>query len=431
MSRKRETTKLLDSKPLKCFFVQAGFGTAFTCLTGGTFLSGFAIFMGAGDLLVNYLSVIINICGILVLRFSAFFERFPSRKKLTIVLTALSKLMTLFIVAIPALAEGRARLVLFIPATIVAFTLQAQTTVVLNQWLLEFMDSRKSGRYISLRQTLTVIVTVIFPLVGGFWMDYMEEKKYIGFVFLFVVAGFMGLCEVLILLRTPDGKPYVSADRKFRLRDAVKIPLKDKKFAAFVCYITLFYLLLYISDSNTANYMLKYLEMPYKTVTALSMIMSLPQILLVNIWGRISDRWGHDIVLRTSIWFFVGETLFMSMVAPTTWHVFIPAAFFMSAIGNAGFVISVFNRRYQLMPGENRILYDNFFTAAVGVGFILGPMIGEAVQAGVRTSTVLMGSMVFADIRLRYFIAAAGILLLQIISLLRSHYRKQSEGTNF
>lgn len=41
-----------------CFFIQAGFGTAFTYLTSGVFLSGLAILMGAGDILVSYLSVI-------------------------------------------------------------------------------------------------------------------------------------------------------------------------------------------------------------------------------------------------------------------------------------------------------------------------------------------------------------------------------------
>lgn len=37
---KETKTKILDSKPLTCFFIQTGFGTAFTYLTSGVFLSG-------------------------------------------------------------------------------------------------------------------------------------------------------------------------------------------------------------------------------------------------------------------------------------------------------------------------------------------------------------------------------------------------------
>lgn len=146
MSVKWDREKVLDSRPRFCFFLQSAFGTAFTYLTSGVFLSGLAILMGAGDVPVSYLSVVVSICGVLILFFAPFLQRFQSRKRLTIVLTVLSKLATLFIIGIPVLVSGRMQLVLFIPAVITAFTLQAQTTVVLYQWMMEFIDEKKSGR---------------------------------------------------------------------------------------------------------------------------------------------------------------------------------------------------------------------------------------------------------------------------------------------
>lgn len=47
--------KILDTGPRICFFVQTAFGTAFSYLTSGVFLSGLALLMGAGDVLVSYL----------------------------------------------------------------------------------------------------------------------------------------------------------------------------------------------------------------------------------------------------------------------------------------------------------------------------------------------------------------------------------------
>ncbi len=61
--KKQISDRLLDSKPAKLFFAQIAFGQAFTCLTSGVFLSGLAILLGAGDVLVSYLSVITHICG--------------------------------------------------------------------------------------------------------------------------------------------------------------------------------------------------------------------------------------------------------------------------------------------------------------------------------------------------------------------------------
>ena len=360
-------------------FLQTAFGTSFAYLTSGVFLSGFALSIGAGDVLVSYLSVIVNICGVLILAFAAYLERFQSRKKLTVILTILSRTATLFIIVIPVAVPGQMRIGVFVFMVVLAFTLQAQTTVVLNQWMMGFMDEKKSGRYISLRQTLTLGVTVILSVAGGFWMDFMKGE-YLGFAVLFAAAAVMSVCEIILLLRTPDSAPYRPLKNVCRLGDALKVPLGDRRFMGFVVYILAFYLLLNISDSFTMVYMMKYLALPYKTVTAMYMIISLPQIVLLGFWGRVSDKRGHEFVLKTSIWLFAGETLFMSFAGPKNCLLFIPIAFLTSSVGNAGFVVAVFNRRYELMPRDNRIMYDNFYTAVIGAGFILGPMIGGAVK---------------------------------------------------
>ena len=66
------------------------------------------------------------------------------------------------------------------------------------------------------------------------------------------------------------------------------------------------------------------------------------------------------------------------------------------------------------MPNENRIAYDNFYTAAIGAGFILGPMLGGLIKGGLETNTALTNAVPFAGIRLLYLVSTAGILLLQL-----------------
>ncbi len=408
-----------EPTPLSCFTAQAGFGTAFTYLTSGVYLTGLAILMGAGDVLVSYLSIILNLCGVLILFCSAFLERFTSRKRLTVGLTILSRLATLLIVVIPAVVPRGLQLAVLVPTVVVAFTLQAQTTVVLNQWMLGFVDEDRSGRYISLRQTLTLAVTTVLALAGGWWMDRMKARQYLGFAVLFGVAAVMGLCEVVLLARTPEGEPYRAAGRGCRLGELVLVPLKDRRFLGFVGYIFTFYLLLYISDSYTMVYLMRYLALPYQTVTALYMIISLPQVLLLGAWGRLSDRRGHRFALTASIWLFAGETLFVGLASERTWMWCIPIAFSISSVANSGFAVAVFNRRYELMPRENRIVYDNFYTAAVGLAFLLGPMAGGGVKGLLESSPAVLAAVPMGGIRLLYPISTVGILALQIVHLRR------------
>ena len=53
-------------------------------------------------------------------------------------------------------------------------------------------------------------------------------------------------------------------------------------------------------------------------------------------------------------------------------------------------------------------------TAAVGLAFILGPMIGGAVKGLIEASPLLTQAVPLAGIRLLYPISAVGILLLQV-----------------
>lgn len=114
----------------------------------------------------------------------------------------------------------------------------------------------------------------------------------------------------------------------------------------------------------------------------------------------------------------------MSFSSPNSWYIFIPLAFLISSIANAGFIISVFNRRYELMLEDNRIVYDNFFTGAIGFGFILGPMIGGFIKSSVEKSSFVMNTLEYANIRILYIISTIGILLLQVIYLLTQSKRK-------
>jgi len=184
----------------------------------------------------------------------------------------------------------------------------------------------------------------------------------------------------------------------------------------FVAYIVAFYVILCTASGLTVAYFLRYLEMPYKTATSLFLIISLLQIVFIGIWGRINGKKGYAFALRAAIWFFIGENLFIGLSGRSSYIIFIPVSFTISAFANGGFNLSLFNRKYELIPEDKRVLYDSFFTAAVGIGFILGPLTGNALKTLLESSDTVSGLMPFAGIRLVYFAVAAGLLLLQIFS---------------
>lgn len=160
-----------EEKTSKAFHIQVLFGTAFIYLTGGVFLSGLAMYMDASDLLVSYISMMTCICGVSILFFSGIIGRFHSFKKITIALMLVSKLATLSLVLIPILVPRNVQIAVFIVLMLIAFTLQAQTTVVLNNWMVTFVDEKKAANTLPKGKPLCFSLLLPFPLeAGGFWM---------------------------------------------------------------------------------------------------------------------------------------------------------------------------------------------------------------------------------------------------------------------
>lgn len=373
--------------------------------------------MGAGDVLVSYISIITNVCGIFVLLFAARLERARSQKKLTIGLAVLSRLFTLSVVLIPLFANKQSQLFFFVPIILIAFTLQGLTVVTLNNWLAFYTPDEKRGRYISLRQTISLIVSVVFSLLAGRFLD-ASTNQYYGFVALFSVALIMSAAEVAVLLRIDDTCIVTHTAQKQKAKDVLAAAFKNKDFLLYIVRVSLFYLFLYVSDSFTFVFMFRYLELPYTTITILNMLITLPQVFLLGFWGKISDKCGHKFVLNLSIWIFAGETFFLFLTSQSNWMLFIPLAFLIASVANSGFVISVFNRRYQIIPANGRMFYDSFFNATIGIAFIVGPFLGGVLRSAILAVTGGSSSMQFVDIRLLYAISTIGILALQGVFLL-------------
>jgi MFS family permease len=396
------------------FQMQIAFATAFNVLTSGVFLSGLAAMMGAGDVLIGYISIITNVCGALIIFFAPFIERFKSRKTVTLFLTVLSKITTVLIVFIPITVPKGLQLFFFVPLIVIAFSLQAQTLVSLNNWLVYFVEEEKRGRYISLRMTVQFIITVLLSIAAGRFIDSMEGT-YSAFAILFGTAFLLALFEILTLIQIDDVQVSQDIKKTYTLKDSFLIPFQNKDFMGFVVYISLFYFLLYIAGSFNIVYMLKYLKLSYTEITLIEQLcMSLPMVFLFFLWGKASDKRGHTFVLHTCIWFFALELLFFMLASTETARIFLPIAFFFAAIANAGFNISMFNRRYELIPKEGRIIHDNFFHAAIGISLLLGPITGGTIKNIIAESGIVLGIQ-FGEFRALYALSFIGILLLQLL----------------
>jgi len=424
----REDRDLLDNsfkRSQDYFIIQVIFATAFTIFTGGIFLTGFGVYLGVNDMLVGYLGLLPNICGIFLIGCGSILERFHNRKILVITLSLVSKSLICSIVLIPLLVSKNMQVYALIISVVIALTLQALSGIALNNWLISVVPDKIRGRYFSIRQTFSLIINIILSLAAGRFMDVMVNK-FTGFLILFGLGMAMTIIEMFIFTKIKDQVPQKISERNFKFIDVLRLPLANKEFIRYIVYISVFFLILYISDSFTMVYMIRYLKLPYTSIIMMQMLMSVPQIFLLRVWGKISDKRGHHYILAASIWFFAGETLFLGLTNMKNVFIFIPIAFIFAAIANSGFIIGAFNRRYAIIPEKGRIIYDGFYNAITGVTFIAGPFIGGLIKSFLALNPFIQRYIIFGELRILYFSSTIGIIILQIVET-RRKVRKQFE----
>ena len=145
------------------FIIQVILANAFAILTGGEFLSGFAIYLGASDDLVGYIPLIGGISGISLIFFGVLMERFTRRRKLVLVLNSIIKPLLVSIILIPLLIPKPAQVLVLFILLFAVYILNAFLGLAVNSWFVKAIPIKLRGRYFSIRQIYAVLVMVWSP----------------------------------------------------------------------------------------------------------------------------------------------------------------------------------------------------------------------------------------------------------------------------
>jgi MFS family permease len=166
--------------------------------------------------------------------------------------------------------------------------------------------------------------------------------------------------------------------------------------------------------------MIRYLKLPYLVINLTGILPAVMQIFMVRVWGTLSDKYGHKFVMNASTWFFAGEIFIWAVTPKSAFLVLIPFACIFSAVANSGFTIGAFNRRYTLIPEKGRIIYDGFYSSAVGISLIIAPLLGGLAKNTIASNEFIMSRIEFGEFRILYLISCIGIIVLQVFNTVRN-----------
>lgn len=407
-------------------------------LTGGPFLAGLALALGASTFQIGLIAAIPFLSKVMFIPAIWVVERFRRRRLICVVCSTVGRPLLLLVALGP----------FFLSPTLALWGLMGGlalfslwTTVgqlAWNAWMRDLLPDRIRGRVFSKRLWLMGVTGMGLSLLGALVVDGVSQsgaEKWMPLTTLFGVGALAGLVGIFFLYRIPE-VPTPKTEG-FSLLKALCQPFASRGFKRLIFFSGTWSFATNLALPFITVYMLSVLGLPFVLVMVFTMGSQLANLAFLNIWGRLADRFGNKAVLYLCtpvfslsllLWTFtVYDQQWVSLSLIALIHV-------MNGMATAGIDIANDNLLYQLAPRRQSTAY--FASAALtnsmaaGVAPVLGGVLGSVLSEHTLSINVRWNELevsVMQFVHLDFVFLAAFLLGLFALSRLRRVSEREHE----
>jgi Na+/melibiose symporter-like transporter len=420
-----------ETDKTKLLFIMGGvFINAAAVLTSGIFLSGYIILLGGSDFLVGLLNNSGIWAAIIALFSFMVYERMEKRKKLLMFLHGISRFLLGSVVFFPLIINNnKINLILVSSCVIIGNVTWAIYSVGFSVWLMNSVPKESRNDFIYKRMFWLRVSFTVITLVMGKVLD-IYNKSYKGFLIVFIVSLVFSLADLIVLANIEETPNVVKKKTKINKKVFFE-PLMSPAYRSFLIFIFLFYCSLNTSASFSSVYFIRYLKLDYGFISTFNVLVYIFMIVSIRYWRKLESKYDVKFVFKVSALIIVFEFIIYGFLRQeTVMLMFLSGT--LSGIGNGGFSIAIFTYRYDIMPENNRTLYEAWFGAIYGISTIIGPVIGNYIIKILPEISII--SLKFSSFQLNYlisFIISLGILFFSFKGPERLRIMGDIEGSTY
>ena len=346
------------------------------CASGSTAMVGLASSLGAGDLAFGIMSALVQAAAFLQIPFSMLVNKTHKRKKYLLTFGLISRAIWLVFGLIPVFLPadpGWLRLYSLIFLLGISSFLSSAINVCWFPWFSDLAPITIRGRWLSVRDTITSIISVGMGLVIAWLLDNLPpETRYI---IIFLIGGTFGMMDMISFGFCKE--VYSAPPQKLHIKKVMKDMFSDKPFVHF--------LIMWTAWCFTANmggvYMTPY-AMNVNGLSAMQIMVfatiaaSAATVLFISRWGKAMDKYGcKSVMLVTCIVASLTPAFYVlqrpGSIWPTLLHNFLGAAFW------CGANLAANSMQLSSSPDDLRPTYIAVFSCVTAlIGGTLGSLAG-------------------------------------------------------
>lgn len=395
-------------------------------LTGGAFLAGLALFLGASNAMIGLLASLPFLAQVFQWPAVSLLVRVADRRRIVVWAAGAARAIFLVIAFLLALGVGWLNGWTLLGILSLATVLTVFASAAWNWWMRDVVPRSMLGRFFGNRLRLTTLVSAAALLGAGGLVDaYIRRgSPGAGFAWLFAAGGFFGFLGVYCLSRTPHPAHAMSRPSRGQLSSILAVVGAPHHRALLVSLI-LVASTVAVALPYTAVYLLRSVQYSFLLVTLLVLVSQLAYVSSLRGWGYLSDRFGNRPVLQISVGLLVAALLgWASVWTEPGWPLlaFLVALHFLTGFAVAGIELSSANVLLKTAPDDNapaflagmamaRALIAGLATIAAGLlweGLGVGPVVELGRLGGIEWS--IRGFHVLALVSVALGLVAVPIL---------------------
>jgi MFS family permease len=357
-------------------YAQMMLNAVFGASTGGMFLVGFAMALGADNLLLGVITTVPQFFILFQFAAAGLIERGWSRKKMTLIFSCIAPLCWVLVAAIPLLgnalnASGRIAVLI---SVICLVTLAGQfSAAARGSWVGELIPAEQRGRFFGYCTMFAGIVGALFAVAEGRFLDVIQGNGLLAFAALFFFGSVFGLASGLLHWPQPDcALPHSGPQPGFfrTLRDTLRL----RPFVA-LALVHAVIAMGGIAGPFVAAYCLRDLRMTYFGLGLLNAVGTAAVLITSPLWGRLADRFGCRPLLVLGLAVMAPCGLIWLVIPPGArdWgYWLLPWTNFIAGAGSAAVSVAISTLVYKTSTPQGRSI--QFAAYGVFVTLVAAPM---------------------------------------------------------
>ena len=363
-------------------YAQAMLGAVYGASTGGMFLIGYALMLGADNVQIGMMSTIPMFCIGVQLLAAALVEGGVSRRLVTVVSATGNVLGWLLIILIPHVLSGASEHVR-VGALIGVITVVTIFAYVAGNargsWVGDLIPAQFRGSFFGRITMYSGMIGALFAIIEGRFLDTLKSMGIGAFSYLFGFGVVVGLINASLFLPQPDVPLPRQNTEGFRYH--VKQTLRNVPLMTVMLF-ALLWSMQSIAGPFYSTFMIRDLKMSFLGIGLVNSVAIAAMLLSGPFWGRMVDRYGCRAVLTAcSATLGVVQLVWLFIDSSTSAYLILPFANVIAGLCIGGVSVALSTLIYKVTPSAGRSIQFAVYSVIVTLAVAPMPVIGGFMPA--------------------------------------------------